>query len=173
MQNMQRRLHVPGGPRQRVNCPTRQRSAQPPGAPARRSAHRCPRPLPIPQELALELSAAVAGWGGGYVVTDGMGGQTSTWAIERAVRAARPKIGGLPEGFRFHDLRHYLASLLIGRGLDVKVVQHRLRHGSAKTTLDTYGHLWPDSDESARAAIGAVLAARAEDKLRTNGLPAS
>jgi integrase len=129
-------------------------------------------PLPIPQELALELSAAVARWGSGYVVTDGLGGQTSTWAIERAVRAARPRIAGLPEGFRFHDLRHYLASLLIGSGLDVKVVQHRLRHGSAKTTLDTYGHLWPDSDESARAAVGAVLAARAEYRLRTGGVPA-
>lgn len=116
----------------------------------------------------------MARWGGGYLVTDGMGGQTSTWAIERAVRAARPKIGGPPEGFRFHDLRHYLAALLIGRGLDVRVVQHRLRPGSAKTTWDTYGHPWPDSDASARAAaIGAVLAARAEDKLRTNGLPAS
>ena len=79
-------------------------------------------------------------------VTDGTGRQTSTWAIERAVRSARPKVAGLPEAFRFHDLRHYLASLLIGSGLDVKVVQHRLRHGSAKTTLDTYGHLWPDSD---------------------------
>ncbi|WP_217899164.1 tyrosine-type recombinase/integrase [Blastococcus mobilis] len=41
----------------------------------------------------------------------------------------------------FHDLRHYLASLLIGSGLDVKVVQHRLQHGSATTTLDTHGHL--------------------------------
>ncbi|SDO66219.1 hypothetical protein SAMN05428965_4705, partial [Geodermatophilus sp. DSM 45219] len=50
---------------------------------------------------------------------------------------------------------------------EVKVVQHRLRHGSAKTTLDTYGHLWPDSDESARAAVGAVLAARAGDSLGT------
>jgi integrase len=60
------------------------------------------------------------------------------------------------------DLRRYLASLLIGSGLDVKAVQHRFRHGSAKTTLDTYGHLWPDSDESARAAVGAVLAARAD-----------
>jgi integrase len=87
---------------------------------------------------------------------------TSTWAIERAIRSARPKVAGLPEAFRFHDLRHYLASLLIGSGLDVKVVQHRLRHGSAKTTLDTYGHLWPDSDESARAAVAAVLAARVD-----------
>ncbi|SFU09001.1 Site-specific recombinase XerC [Geodermatophilus amargosae] len=79
--------------------------------------------LPIPQELALKLSAAVTRWGGPYVVTDGTGRQTSTWAIERAIRSARPKVAGLPEEFRFHDLRHYLASLLIGSGLDVKVVQ--------------------------------------------------
>ena len=42
-------------------------------------------------------------------------------------------------------------------GDGVKVVHHRLRHGSAETTLNTYGQLWPDSDESARAAAGAVL----------------
>jgi integrase len=126
-------------------------------------------PLPIPSELALQLSAAVGRWGGDRIVTDGAGRQSSTWAIGRAVRAARRRVDGLPEEFRFHDLRHYLASLLIGSGLDVKVVQHRLRHGSAKTTLDTYGHLWPDSDESARAAVGAVLAARA-DCVRTGNL---
>ena len=61
---------------------------------------------------------------------------------------------------RTHDLRHYLASLLIASGADVKVVQARIRHASAKTTLDTYSHLWPDADESTRAAVGAVLAAR-------------
>src|SRR3712207_4001514 len=135
------------------------------GEPLKRETSRTP--LPIPQELSVQLSAAVARWGGDHVVTDGAGRQTSTWAIERAIRSARPKVPGLPEAFRFHDLRHYLASLLIGSGLDVKVVQHRLRHGSAKTTLDTYGHLWPDSDESARAAVGAVLAARAGDSLGT------
>jgi integrase len=42
----------------------------------------------------------------------------------------------LPDGFRFHDLRHYFASLLIASNLDVKTVQIRLRHASAKTTLD-------------------------------------
>ena len=47
-----------------------------------------------------------------------------------------------------------LRSLLIASGADVKVVQARLRHASAKTTLDTYGHLWPDADESARRAVG-------------------
>ncbi len=32
----------------------------------------------------------------------------------------------------------------------------------AKTTLDTYGHLWPDSDQPTRAAVGRVLSARAD-----------
>ena len=81
-------------------------------------------PLPIPPELALELSAAVARWGGAFIVTDGAARQTSTRAIEPAIRSARLKVDRLSEGFRFHDLRHYLASLLIGSGLGVKVVQH-------------------------------------------------
>ena len=38
-----------------------------------------------------------------------------------------------------------------------------------ETTLDTYGHLWPDSDETTRAAIGNVIATRVNpaDFLRT------
>ena len=80
--------------------------------------------------------------------------------LERAVRTARAKVPGLPTGFRYHDLRHYLASLLIADGADVKTVQARMRHASAKTTLDTYGHLWPDRDESTRATIEAVFVTR-------------
>lgn len=116
------------------------------------------------------LSASVAAFGTGHVVTDGRGGQAAPWMIDRAVRAARGP-AGLPDGFRFHDLRHYLASLLIASGADVKVVQARLRHSSATTTLNTYAHLWPDSDESTRAAVGAVLRARPEDCLRTEQAP--
>lgn len=80
-----------------------------------------------------------------------------------SMRRARAKVSGLPPDFRFHDLRHYLASMLIASGADVKVVQARLRHASAKTTLDTYAHLWPDSDESTRSAIDAVMQTRAEE----------
>ena len=71
---------------------------------------------------------------------------------------------GLPAGFRYHDLRHYLASLLIADGADAKVVQARLRHVSGKTTLDTYMHLWPDRDDSTRATIRAVFAARSDER---------
>jgi integrase len=118
-------------------------------------------PVPIPRSLALELSAHVARWPGETLLIGRDGGQLPPWALERAIRTARAKVDGLPEGFRYHDLRHYFASLLIASGADVKTVQARLRHASAKTTLDTYGHLWPDRDESTPAAVDAVLQDRA------------
>lgn len=127
-------------------------------------------PVPIPRELALELSSSVQRYTGTTVVTDAGGKPATPWQIERAIRVHRGDVEGLSEKFRFHDLRHYFASLLIASGLDVKVVQTRLRHGSATTTLNTYGHMWPDADESARAAIAAAMGARA-DFLRTSGSP--
>jgi transcriptional regulator with XRE-family HTH domain len=67
-----------------------------------------------------------------------VGVQVGAWPPERAIPSARKKVPGLREGFRYHDLRHYLASLLIAHGADVKLVQARLRHASGKSTLDTY-----------------------------------
>ena len=81
------------------------------------------------------------------------------------MRTVRSTIEGLPDTFTFHDLRHYLASLLIASGADIKTVQARMRHASATTTLDTYGHLWPDADESTRAAVGAVIRERSNRKV--------
>jgi integrase len=123
-------------------------------------------PIPIPRELALELNRVPAKWGSETFVVNAYGRIAPPYAIDRVFAKARAEVEGLPAGFRIHDLRHYFASMLIASGLDVKVVQARLRHASAKTTLDTYSHLWPDTDESARAAVANVLAARA-DSLRT------
>ncbi len=126
-------------------------------------------PIPIPNELTLELSAAVALGDGRTIVANETGRPAGPWAIQRAMRDARDAIDGLPEGFRFHDLRHYFASLLIASGLDVKTVQARLRHASAKTTLDIYGHLWPDTDDSSRAAVAAVYAERRDSEAHLFG----
>lgn len=117
------------------------------------------RPIPIPLDMARLLASAVPLGDGSHLVSDQWGNPGGPWTIQRAVRAAIPVVV-LPEGFRFHDLRHYFASLLIASGLDVKVVQARLRHASAKTTLDTYGHLWPDRDDTSRAAVAAVYQER-------------
>jgi integrase len=43
--------------------------------------------------------------------------------------------------------------MLIHAGESVKVVQARMGHASATETLDTYGHLWPDSEDATRAAV--------------------
>jgi|SRR5450756_1381177 len=157
-------------------------------------------PVPVGAGMALQLAAHVKQWPSETLLTGIDGGQLSTWALERAVRAARAKVRkcvkcgeiqvkpgrtfkcsacpgtgdepGLPAGFRYHDLRHYFASLLIANGADVKVVQARLRHGSATTTLNTYGHLWPDKDESTMAIVDSVFKARFEgpaDSSRTAG----
>ena len=133
-------------------------------------------PIPVPRDLTLLLSASVQTYPSEMMVTNGPGTERcGPWIIERAIRDVREKIDGLPEGFTFHDLRHYLASLLIASGADIKTVQARMRHASARTTLDTYGHLWPDADESTRTALGAVIRQRIEspaDQLRTRGTDA-
>ena len=130
------------------------------------------QPIPIPRDLALLLAASVREYGTDAMVTNGRGGPCGPWVIKRAIADARERVDGLPDGFSYHDLRHYLASLLIASGADIKTVQARLRHASASTTLDVYGHLWPDTDESTRTAIGGVIAAPINppaDQLRTEG----
>ncbi len=52
--------------------------------------------------------------------------------------------------------------MLIAAGCDVKQVQRRLRHASAKVILDTYGHLFPNADDTTRAAIASAMTARDE-----------
>jgi integrase len=52
-------------------------------------------------------------------------------------------------------------------GESVKTVQARLGHANAAETLDTYSHLWPDSDDRTREAVDLVLADFLADSLRT------
>ncbi|GHC62465.1 tyrosine-type recombinase/integrase [Streptomyces cinnamoneus] len=56
-----------------------------------------------------------------------------------------------------HDLRHFYASLLIKHRENVKTVQKRLGHAKPSITLDTYTHLWPDDEDTTRAAVEEVL----------------
>lgn len=78
-------------------------------------------------------------------------------------------------GTGMHALRHYYASLLIRYGESVKTVQGRLGHKSATETLDTYGHMWADSDDRTRDAVDSILGTPRDsaDSLRTGGLSLS
>ena len=59
---------------------------------------------------------------------------------------------------RLHDLRHYFASGLIAAGCDVVTVQRAMGHASATTTLNTYAHLWPSTEDKTRAAAASMAA---------------
>jgi hypothetical protein len=48
------------------------------------------------------------------------------------------------------------------------VVQARLGHASASETLDTYSHLWPDSEDCTRRGVDEVLSASPADLARTS-----
>ncbi len=64
---------------------------------------------------------------------------------------------GLATDFRYHDLRHYFASVLIAGGCSPKEVQKALGDASTTVVFDTYGHLMPDSEDRARQAVQAAL----------------
>jgi integrase len=90
------------------------------------------------------------------VFTNERGGLVQQHPFAIVWEASRDR-AGLPSWGTPHDLGHYYASLLIRSGASVKVVQRRLGHASAKTTLDIYGHLWPDDEDRTRAAVDAGL----------------
>ena len=62
---------------------------------------------------------------------------------------------GVRKDLPFHDLRHTCATLLLGEGVNVKVVSEMLGHASITITLNTYSHVLPDMQESAAYANAA------------------
>ena len=63
----------------------------------------------------------------------------------------RLKTADLPPTFRFHDLRHTCATLLLRQGVHVKFVQELLGHGDVSLTLNTYSHVLPGMGDAAGA----------------------
>jgi len=67
-------------------------------------------------------------------------------------------------GMRFHDLRHFFASVLIAQGESAKYVQDQMGHSSIQVTFDTYGHLFPQAKQDAVRRLDATLAAALSSK---------
>lgn len=67
------------------------------------------------------------------------------------------KAAELSNGVRLYDLRHTCATLLLGAGVNPKVVSERLGHASITLTLDTYSHVLPTMQEEAAAKLDGIL----------------
>jgi integrase len=59
-------------------------------------------------------------------------------------------------GFRFHDLRHTYAALMVAAGAHPKYLQAQMGHSSIRVTLDLYGHLFPDANRGVLDALDAL-----------------
>ena len=129
--------------------------------------------IPIPRDLSLLLSASVKTFPSEMMVTNGPGtDRCGPWIIERAPRRSRQdrRVTGRAKLPRSTALPRVVADR-VRRGHQDRAGPHASRQRG--TTLDTYGHLWPDADESTRTAVGAVIADRMKttaDQLRT-GIP--
>lgn len=62
------------------------------------------------------------------------------------------KVAGLPD-IHLHSLRHTHASLLINSDITAKVIADRLGHAQTKTTLDTYSHVFAESEIKTMQAV--------------------
>jgi integrase len=77
------------------------------------------------------------------------------WLTKRFVSARRA--AGLPH-FRLHDLRHFMATEMLGAGVPIATVSQRLSHARASTTLNVYAHAVPGGDRGAAETLAEILA---------------
>jgi integrase len=58
---------------------------------------------------------------------------------------------------RLHDFRHSHASMLINMGYNILTISHRLGHKDVATTLNIYGHLYPDQDSKIATDLDRII----------------
>ena len=66
--------------------------------------------------------------------------------------------------FRFHDIRHTFAILLLAQGESLHCVKEQMGHASIQTTVDVYGHLVPGSKRRNGAGWSFHLGQGASDR---------
>jgi integrase len=64
---------------------------------------------------------------------------------------------GLPHTTRFHDLRHSCISLLLARGVPIKVVSEMSGHADVSITLSVYGHTLPNQQGACADGMNEAL----------------
>jgi integrase len=91
----------------------------------------------------------------GFVVTTELGEPCDPRNALRALRSAAVRAGLAHAGL--HTLRHTAASVMLSRGVPLKVVADLLGHSPIAITGDVYGHVAPDVSLEAVATLGAAL----------------
>lgn len=83
-----------------------------------------------------------------------IGESTLDWAFKAMCRKAKAK------AYRWHDLRHHYASVLIAGRENPKVVSKRLGHKDVAFTMRIYAHLFTEAEEQTRSVLDKAWAAQ-------------
>jgi integrase len=76
------------------------------------------------------------------------------WTTKQFIAARRA--ADLPP-FRLHDLRHFMATMMLTQAVPLAVVSQRLNHARISTTVNVYAHALPAWDRSAAEALAGLL----------------
>lgn len=114
------------------------------------------RTIPIPQFLVDILAAHLAAAPSSeFVFPAPKGGFIRYHGWRRRFWNPAVQASGL-EPLTPHELRHTAAALMIDQGANPVTVQRRLGHNAVRTTLQLYGHLFPEQDDLLSARLDAL-----------------
>ncbi len=108
------------------------------------------------RELALRLGVSVAD--DALVFSDVEGRPWRPDVCTNRFGRLRASLG--LERVRLHDLRHFVASVLVDGGVPIATISSRLGHGDIATTLNLYTHALPATDQRAATYLGELLSGR-------------
>lgn len=92
----------------------------------------------------------------GFVFSDDAG--VTAWKPNRVTKTfIRYRRAAGCRDFRFHDLRHFMATEMLNAGIPLRVVARRLDHQRPSTTLNFYAQAVPGGDAHAAATLEALL----------------
>jgi len=134
------------------------------------------RTVPLPTAVADELAAHLQRYpaqGDGLVFTSREDKPINRSHFDQYVWHRGLEAVGVDRSRRngMHALRHFYASVLIDARESVKAVAEYLGHADPGFTLRVYAHLFPSSEERARAALDRVLGSAVSQSTRATRLP--
>ena len=127
------------------------------------------RQIPLPADVTVELRQYKQWQDGqkgllgdkyideGLVLTNQWGQIYNTSNFTTRVFKKMLKEAKIDSSFKYHDLRHTHATLLLLQGVNPKIVQERLGHTTINMTLDTYSHLLPNMQNAAAEALTGIF----------------
>lgn len=84
-------------------------------------------------------------------------------AVQKKMKQKTEEMGVNP--IRVHDLRHSHVALLIEKGLQPLVIAQRVGHDSVNTTMNIYGHLYPNKQKEVADLLNAEATGALENNL--------